>query len=58
MEKEAVSRANLETLRLRGLLLIWIGEAWNALEAGAALWSATKANSVALLAFGLDSLAS
>ncbi|NIP66751.1 cation transporter [Candidatus Bathyarchaeota archaeon] len=37
-------------------MLVWIGEAWNGLEAGVALWSAVTAGSVALLAFGLDSL--
>jgi len=37
-------------------LLVSIGEAWNVLEAGVALWSAIVASSVALLAYGLDSL--
>ncbi|NIR86055.1 cation transporter [Candidatus Bathyarchaeota archaeon] len=43
-------------LRRKALLLVWTGEAWNGLEAGVALWSAVNAGSVALLAFGLDSL--
>ena len=45
-----------QRLRQRALLLVWIGEAWNIVEAGVALWSAKRAGSVALLAFGLDSL--
>ena len=44
------------TLRRRALLLVWVGEAWNLLEAGAALWVGINASSVALVAFGLDSL--
>ena len=43
-------------LKHRALLLVSIGEAWNVLEAGVALWSAIVASSVALLAYGLDSL--
>ncbi len=43
-------------LRRKALILVWVGFAWNFLEAGVALWSAFTANSVALLAFGLDSL--
>jgi len=43
-------------LRRKALILVWIGFAWNFLEAGVALWSGFVANSVALLAFGLDSL--
>ncbi|OGO23179.1 MAG: hypothetical protein A2Z28_02600 [Chloroflexi bacterium RBG_16_51_9] len=38
------------------MLLVWIGEIWNIAEAGVALWSARNASSVALLAYGLDSL--
>lgn len=45
-----------QSLRHRALLLIWIGEIWNLFEASIALWSAWIANSVALFAFGLDSL--
>ncbi len=45
-----------DDLRRRAVLLVWLGEAWNVLEAGVALWSAVAAASVALLAFGLDSL--
>ncbi len=43
-------------LRRRALLLVWVGEVWNVLEAGVALWSARVAGSVALLAYGLDAL--
>ena len=43
-------------LRRKALLLVCLGEAWNVLEAGVALWSAIGASSVALLAYGLDSL--
>ena len=45
-----------EALRRRALRLVWIGELWNVLEAGVALWSGLAAGSIALLAFGLDSL--
>jgi divalent metal cation (Fe/Co/Zn/Cd) transporter len=45
-----------DSLRRKALILVWIGFAWNFLEAGVALWSGFIANSVALLAFGLDSL--
>lgn len=43
-------------LRRKALILVWVGFAWNFLEAGVALWSGFIASSVALLAFGLDSL--
>ena len=43
-------------LRRRGLFLVWVGLIWNVLEAGVALWSGQRADSVALVAFGLDSL--
>jgi divalent metal cation (Fe/Co/Zn/Cd) transporter len=42
--------------RKKALLLVSIGEVWNVFEAGVGLWSAVDARSVALLAFGLDSL--
>jgi divalent metal cation (Fe/Co/Zn/Cd) transporter len=38
------------------LILVWVCFLWNFLEAGVAFWSAFIASSVALLAFGLDSL--
>ena len=43
-------------LRRKALILVWIGFLWNFLEAGIALWSALTASSVALFAFGLDSI--
>lgn len=43
-------------LRRKALILVWIGFLWNFLEAGIALWSAFTASSVALFAFGLDSI--
>jgi divalent metal cation (Fe/Co/Zn/Cd) transporter len=45
-----------QSLRRKALLLVWIGEIWNVFEAGIALWSAWIASSVALFAFGLDSI--
>ena len=44
------------SLRRKALILVWIGELWNILEAGVALWAALLSSSVAILAFGLDSL--
>ena len=35
---------------------MWIGEIWNVFEATIAIWAALQAGSVALLAFGLDSI--
>jgi divalent metal cation (Fe/Co/Zn/Cd) transporter len=51
-----VSSVSAASLRRRGLALVWIGELWNLGEAGIALWSGVRASSVALVAFGLDSL--
>ncbi len=56
MRKDLVPPINRDALKRRALLLVWIGEAWNFLEAGVAFWLAFSAGSVALLAFGLDSL--
>ncbi len=47
---------NRSSLRRKALLLVWVGEVWNVLEAAVALWLAWIASSVALLAFGLDSI--
>jgi divalent metal cation (Fe/Co/Zn/Cd) transporter len=44
------------SLKNKALLLVWIGEIWNVLEATIALWAALIAGSVALFAFGVDSL--
>lgn len=38
------------------MILVWIGFLWNFLEGGVALWSAVTVSSVALFAFGLDSI--
>ncbi|MBI4282423.1 MAG: cation transporter [Chloroflexi bacterium] len=43
-------------LRKTAIILVWIGEVWNFLEFGVALWSGLRAGSVALLAYSLDSL--
>jgi divalent metal cation (Fe/Co/Zn/Cd) transporter len=43
-------------IRRRALALVWVGLIWNLGEAGVALWSGLAAGSVALLAFGFDSL--
>lgn len=52
----SINRLGRQHLRRWALLLVWIGELWNIIEAGVALWSAKGAGSVALLAYGLDSL--
>lgn len=56
MEVTNLDRLPRERLRRQALRLVWIGEGWNVVEAGVALWSGSVAGSVALLAFGLDSL--
>ncbi|MBI2852087.1 MAG: cation transporter [Chloroflexi bacterium] len=56
MELSRAKVLDRASLRRWGLLLVWTGELWNVLEAGVALWSAKGASSVALLAYGLDSL--
>lgn len=56
MEVTNNDRLLRERLRHRALVLVWIGFLWNILEAGVALWSGAVAGSVALIAFGLDSL--
>ena len=43
-------------LRRTALILVWAGLLWNSLEAGVSLWAGVAAGSVALLAFGLDSI--
>jgi divalent metal cation (Fe/Co/Zn/Cd) transporter len=43
-------------LRKKALILVWVGEIWNFFEATIAIWAAILAGSVALLAFGLDSI--
>jgi hypothetical protein len=43
-------------LHKKALILVWIGEIWNFFEASIAIWAGLVAGSVALLAFGLDSI--
>ena len=43
-------------LKKKALLLVWIGEIWNVLEAIVALWSGVEAGSIALIGFGFDSI--
>lgn len=45
-----------ESLRRTALALVTAGLLWNVAEAGVALWAGAQAGSVALLAFGLDSV--
>lgn len=52
----AKARTDLDQLKKKALLFVWIGEIWNLLEAGVALWSGVGAGSVALIGFGLDSI--
>lgn len=45
-----------DALRRTALLLVLAGLAWNVVEAVVALWAGLQAGSVAILAFGLDSI--
>ena len=44
------------SLRQTALILVLAGLLWNLVEAGVSLWAGVEAGSVALLAFGLDSV--
>ncbi len=44
------------SLRRAALIVVVIGLLWNMVEAGVSLWAGAEAGSVAMLAFGLDSL--
>ena len=44
------------SLRRIALLLVVAGLLWNLVEAGVAFWAGVQADSVAILAFGLDSI--
>ena len=46
----------MEALRRTALILVIAGLLWNLVEAGVSLWAGVSAGSVALLAFGLDSI--
>ena len=50
------SSTDLDGLKKKALVLVWIGEIWNIFEAVVALWSGIGAGSVALIGFGLDSI--
>ena len=50
------ARTDFARLKTKALVLVWIGEVWNVLEAVVALWSGIGAGSVALIGFGLDSI--
>ena len=45
-----------DALRRTALVLVSVGLLWNLVEAGVAFWAGLQAGSVALLAFGLDSV--
>ncbi len=47
---------DLNALRRAALVLVLIGLFWNMVEAGVSLWAGAEAGSVAMLAFGLDSI--
>ena len=47
---------NDTSLRKWALILLWIGQVWNFIEAIVAFWTSYQSNSIALLAYGLDSL--
>lgn len=46
----------MDKIKRQALILVWIGEIWNAMEVVVALWSGIRTGSVALMAFGLDSI--
>ena len=46
----------LDTLRRTALILVFAGLLWNLVEAGVGFWAGAQAGSVALLAFGFDSI--
>jgi divalent metal cation (Fe/Co/Zn/Cd) transporter len=46
----------MENLKRQALIFVWIGEIWNAMEVAIALLSGIGSGSVALIAFGLDSI--
>lgn len=46
----------MDALRRKALLLVSVGLLWNLVEAGASFWAGVQSGSVALIAFGLDSI--
>ena len=55
-EMRVADRAHRAVLPRQVAWLQWITLTWMLLECGASLWAAAQAHSVALLAFGADSL--
>ena len=45
-----------DSLRRTALVLVFVGLLWNLVEAGVSLWAGVLADSVAMLAFGMDSI--
>ena len=56
MDSAALRPADRSALIRQAFRLEYVTLAWMAIEAVVAIWSAVQANSVALLAFGIDSL--
>ena len=56
MKQQSNHRADFQRLKSKTLALVWTGEDWNFVEAVVALWSGFGADSVALIAFGFDSI--
>lgn len=56
MEITNLDRLTREHLRRRALQLVWVGEVWNTLEFGVAVWAGISAGSIALLAYSLDAI--
>jgi divalent metal cation (Fe/Co/Zn/Cd) transporter len=53
---EMTKRRTPDELRRRGLHLEWATNGWNAMEVGVTIWLGLQAHSLALIAFGLDSV--
>lgn len=54
--QEGAQTVGSDSLLRRALLLVWVGEIWNIGEMVVGLWSGFQAGSIALIAFGLDSV--
>ncbi len=54
--REATQTVGRDSLLRRALLLVWAGEIWNIGEMVAGLWAGFQAGSIALIAFGFDSV--
>jgi divalent metal cation (Fe/Co/Zn/Cd) transporter len=53
---EVSKRRTADDLRRRGLRLEWATNGWNAMEVLVTVWLGVQASSLALIAFGLDSI--